>query len=161
MRQISSRFTFWHKRIFPIFWFGFWALWTCIVASWVVKSRGPVFILLVPVAIPLFGYLLMRRMIFPLADEVFLDGDDVIVRKDGMEARFPVRQIINVDSSIMANPARITLTLREPCELGREIIFSGSEDRKMIACRQMSPSFDVSLPVTPLSKRLPHFDFEH
>jgi hypothetical protein len=66
----------------------------------------------------------MRWLVFPLADEVFLDEDEVIVRKNGKEIRFPVRQIMNVDSSMMTNPERITLMLREPSELGREIVFS-------------------------------------
>jgi len=51
-----------------------------------------------------FGYLMMRWLVFPLADEVFLDEDEVIVRKNGKETRFSVRQIINVDASLMTNP---------------------------------------------------------
>jgi len=70
-----------------------------------------------------FGYFLMRLLVFPLADEVWLDDEDVIVRKSGKVVRFPVHQIINVESSVLVNPARITLTLRERCELGREISF--------------------------------------
>lgn len=65
----------------------------------------------------------MRWLVFPLADQVFLDGDEVIVRKSGKEAHFPVGQIVNVDTSSLANPERITLTLRESCEFGREIAF--------------------------------------
>lgn len=124
MRKISSGMTFWHRRAFPVFWFGFLALWSALAAPAIIKQGASIFILLMPLAMAAFGYLLMRWLIFPLADEVFLDNDDVIVRKDGKEARFPVRQIINVDSSVMVNPERITLTLREPCELGREIVFS-------------------------------------
>ena len=82
------------------------------------------FVLIIPALLAIFGYLMMRWLVFPLADEVFLDGDMVLVRKDGIAARFPVRQIINVEASMMTNPERITLTLREPCELGREIVFT-------------------------------------
>lgn len=116
--------TFWHKRAFPAFWFGFLALFICLAVPTIIKGGAPVFILIVPVMLAIFGYGLLRWLVFPLADEVFLDEDDVIVRKGDVTARFPIRQIINVDSSIMTNPQRITLTLREPCALGREIIFS-------------------------------------
>jgi hypothetical protein len=124
MRQISSRMTFWHKRLFPAFWFGFLALWTSFAAPAIIKGGAPIFILFMPIGMAAFGYFLMRWLVFPLADEVFLDGDDLLVRKNDTEARIPVCQILNVDSSVMVNPERITLTLREPCAFGREIIFS-------------------------------------
>ena len=115
--------TFWYRRVFPILWFGFLALWT--VFATLLSGRHPplLFVLFFPTFMALFGYFLMRRLLFPLADEVFLDEDEVIVRKNGKEIRFGVRQILNVDSSMMTSPQYITLTLREPSELGREIMF--------------------------------------
>jgi hypothetical protein len=123
MKKISSGMTIWHRRVFPFLLFGFLALWTSFAAPAIIKSGDSMFVLFIPVMLAIFGYFMMRWLVFPLADEVFLDGDTVLVRKDGTEARFPVRHIINVDSSMMTNPERITLTLREPCELGREIVF--------------------------------------
>jgi hypothetical protein len=123
MRKISSRLTFWYRRVFPVFWFGFLALWTMFATLWPGRGHPPLFVLFFPAVMALAGYLMMRRLLFPLADEVFLDGDEVIVRKNGKEIRFDVRQIINVDSSTLRSPQRITLTLRKPSELGREILF--------------------------------------
>lgn len=124
VRKISSRATFWNRRVFPVLWFGFLALWSCAAGYGVFHKGVPIFVLLVPAVMAVFGFLMMRWLVFPLADEVFLDGDEVIVRKGGREIRFPVRQIINVDSSVMTRPERITLLLREPCEWGREIVFT-------------------------------------
>jgi hypothetical protein len=116
--------TFWYRRVFPVFWFGFLVLWTMFAMLLSGRDRPPLVVLFVPAFMALFGYFLMRRLVFPLADEVFLDEDEVIVRKNGKEIRFGVRQIMNVDSSMMTSPECITLTLREPSELGREIAFS-------------------------------------
>ena len=124
MRKISTRMTLWHRRVFPIFWFGFLVLWTICALVLSGRDRPPVIIFLIPAIMAVFGYFLMRWLLFPLADEVFLDGDEVIVRKNGKEIRFPVRQIMNVDSSLMTSPERITLILRERSELGKEIVFA-------------------------------------
>jgi hypothetical protein len=126
MRKISSRLTFWHRRVFPVFWFGFLVLWTILAMLLSGRDRPPVIVFLVPAVMAGFGCFLMRWLVFPIADEVYLDEDEVIVRKNGKEIRFPVRQIINVDSSMMTSPERITLTLRERSELGKEIVFSPS-----------------------------------
>jgi hypothetical protein len=123
MIRISSRMTFWYRRVFPVLWFGFLALWTLLATLLGWRDRPPVLVLLFPAFMALYGYFLMRWLVFPLADEVFLDEDEVIVRKNGKEIRFGVRGIINVNSSMMMSPERITLTLREPSELGREIAF--------------------------------------
>lgn len=70
-----------------------------------------------------FGYILMRWLVFPLADEVWIDGVDMVVRNNGYEERFPVTNILHVKLSLFRNPERITLTLKEPCAFGRKIAF--------------------------------------
>ena len=99
------------------------ALWTACAAIGIVRDGDSALILSAPIALAALGWLLLRWLVFPLADVVMLDGDEVIVRKNGREAHFSVRQIANVDTSSMTNPEKITLTLRESCELGREIAF--------------------------------------
>ena len=116
--------TFWHKKIFPVFWFGSLALFT-VAAFPLIAGGAPVFVLFVPLFMAVFGYVFMRWLIFPLADEVFLtDDEEIVVRKGAYEDRFPISNIINVDSSMLVNPERITLTLEQPCTLGSEVIFS-------------------------------------
>ncbi|MCI0379863.1 MAG: hypothetical protein L0215_19960 [Gemmataceae bacterium] len=64
----------------------------------------------------------MRWFVWSLIDQVWLAGEELIVRNRGDEDRFPVTNIINVEASL-GNPERITLILREPCRFGREILF--------------------------------------
>jgi hypothetical protein len=55
MRRISSGWTFFYKRIFPIIWVGFLTLFAGIG---VVKDQGP-FPVIVPLVMIAFGYFLM------------------------------------------------------------------------------------------------------
>jgi hypothetical protein len=115
--------TFWYRRVFPVFWFGFLALFTIFALGLGGRNRPPPFVLLFPVVMAIYGYVLMRLLVFPLADQVFLEDKDVIVRRNGKEIRFGLRQILNVNSSLMTSPEHITLTLREPSKLGSDIVF--------------------------------------
>jgi hypothetical protein len=71
-----------------------------------------------------FAYVLMRWLVFPLVDEVFLEDKEIIIRNRGEEDRFPITNIINVEAPLLMSPERIVLTLKEPCRSGREIVFS-------------------------------------
>jgi hypothetical protein len=124
MRPISSRWTWWHKKAFPIFWFAFLGLFSLAGLRGVIQKQVPALTLLIPVGLAAFGYILMRWLVFPLVDEVWIQEEELIVRNGDKEDRFPISNIINVDASQFANPERITLTLREPSTFGREIAFS-------------------------------------
>jgi len=125
MTRISSRSTFFYKRLFPLLWFGILAL---IVISMLLGSRhshgaslaAPV----VPIVMAAVGYILFRALIFDLVDEVWDDGDALLVRNAGIEQRISLANIINVGFSTLTRPERVTLTLREPGALGKEITFS-------------------------------------
>jgi hypothetical protein len=123
-RRLSSKLTWWYKRGFPIYLFAFIALFTLFVILAGVNQPVPAPVYLFPAVMAVFGYVLLRWLVFPLADEVFLSDDQIIVRNGGEEDSFPITNIINVEASLMVNPERITLTLREPCRFGREVIFS-------------------------------------
>ncbi len=130
MRLLSSRWTFFYKRIFPLIWFGFLAI-GVIVALSVDRAheRFDPLILLGPVVMMGVGYFIMRAFIFDLADEVVDAGDALVIRKSGNEVRIPLADIINVDCATFVNPPRITLTLRTPCRFGRKIAFSPPSQR--------------------------------
>ena len=70
-----------------------------------------------------FGYVLFRKLLFDLVDEVWDDNDALVVKNSGIEERVALKNIINVGFSTMTNPQRITLTLREPSRLGKEFTF--------------------------------------
>ena len=83
MRRISSNWTFFYKRIFPVFWFGFLVLF---VGAAVFNMRGTgrfalVPFVIVPAGMFVFGLYFMRKFVFDLVDEVWDDGDALLVKK--------------------------------------------------------------------------------
>jgi hypothetical protein len=121
---ISSRMTFVSKRVFPVAWFGF--LGVFVVTSVTARpGHGPqTAFLIVPVAMAVFGFFLMKKLVFDLVDEVWDDGAELVVKNRGQIDRIPLSNIVNVSYTILTNPPRVTLTLRSPGLLGREITFS-------------------------------------
>jgi hypothetical protein len=124
MRKISSSLTFFNKRVFPTIWFGFLSIFLVMALVQVWQKAAPPFILLIPLVMMGFGYFIMKMLVFDLMDEVYLGNDQIIVRNRGEEDSFPVTNILNVDSTAMTNPPRITLTLRQPCKFGDTLTFS-------------------------------------
>jgi hypothetical protein len=125
MRRISSKSTFFYKRVFPLIWFGFLAFF--VLTDLLASRRTHVdFIpfLVVPVVMAVFGYVLFRKLVFDLVDEVWDDENALIIKNAGIEERIALKDIINVGFSTMTNPERVTLTLREPGPLGKGITFS-------------------------------------
>jgi hypothetical protein len=68
----------------------------------------------------------MRLLVFPLVDEVWIEDNQIIVRNRGAEERFPITNIMSVETPLFLNPERVVLTLKEPCGFGREIVFTPS-----------------------------------
>jgi len=123
MRRISSRFTWWHKKAFPVFGFGFLGVFTLIWVFAVIQQRAPALTLLFLLAIAAFSFFQMRWLVSPLIDEVFIDNDEIIVKNRGQEDRFPIANILSVKDSTFVHPERIVLTLKEPCLFGGGIVF--------------------------------------
>lgn len=126
-KRISSRYTFFLKRIFPVLWFGVIAL--ILIAQLTLIGRtarasAPAVIFIVPLVMLVVGYLIMRWLIFDLADEVWDEGDALRVRFGSDEERIALGEIINISSTMLTNPPRVTLTLRQPGRFGREVTFS-------------------------------------
>jgi hypothetical protein len=125
MRRISSRMTFFHKRVFPLVWFGFVLVFLAVgVYGTLVGGQAPPLpFLLMPAIMLVIGYIVMRKLIFDLVDEVWDVGDALIVKNGGREERIGLSEIMNVSYTAFMNPPRVTLTLRGPSEGGREISF--------------------------------------
>lgn len=71
-----------------------------------------------------FGYFLMKKTAFNLADEVADAGDYLVVRLGAAQERIALANIMNVSYTVMQNPPRVTLALREPCRFGKDVSFS-------------------------------------
>jgi hypothetical protein len=125
-RRISSRNTFFLKRVLPVLMF---AVLAAGVAAPLLLSGGhagalPWPALIAPLVLAVIFYLLLKRLVFDLADEVTDEGDALRVRFGEEVERVPLGEIINVSYSGITNPPRITLTLRSAGRFGREITFS-------------------------------------
>jgi hypothetical protein len=131
MRRISSRWTFFYKKVFPVIWFGpFGLLATVALLASVLSDRGSISVLGPAVIMVFFGYIVMRRFIWDLVDEVYDGGDFLLVKNRGEQYRLPLTDIINVSSTIAVNPPRITLQLTGPSSmgpLGARVVFSPKE----------------------------------
>jgi hypothetical protein len=125
MKRISSRSTFFYKRVFPLLWFGFIGVFVLSVLRYQPAVRAPpIPFLMMPVLMAVIGYVLLRKLLFDLVDEVWDDQDALIVKNAGVEERVSLENIINIGFSTMTNPERVTLTLRDPGRLGKEITFT-------------------------------------
>jgi hypothetical protein len=126
-KRISSRNTFFLKRLFPPLWFGFLGLF--VLGALAGAPHGtratPLALILVgPVIMMVLGYALLRRLVFDLADEVYDEGQALRVRRGSQEEHIALENIMNISYAGLTNPPRVTLTLRQPGPLGREITFS-------------------------------------
>jgi hypothetical protein len=125
MRRISSRMTFYYKRIFPAIWFGFLILLIALpfasTSRWNAMPPLPFFI--GPAVMMIVGYFIMKKLVFDLVDEVWDDGGSLLIKNRGEEERIALRDIKNVSYSTMMNPPRVTLSLRRPTVFGDEITF--------------------------------------
>jgi len=122
MRQISSRWTGFNKRIFPAAWCGFLALF---IGASVVNGtfdQDPWF-LLGPAFMIVAGLVAFRLYLWDLADTVVDHGGYLVARRRGVEARIAIDNIMNVNSSALSNPKKVTLRLAQPTPLGSEISF--------------------------------------
>ena len=119
MTLISSRSTHFHKRILPVIWFGFLFAW----ASFAVRMRVPV-LLVIPAAMGVFGFFIMKKRVWDLADKVYDCGDCLLVRFGGVEERIALSNIVSVSSDIAFNrPRRVELRLATPGRLGVRVAF--------------------------------------
>jgi hypothetical protein len=126
MRRLSSKTTFFNKRVFPVIWFGFVALFVIagLAASVQKRESPPLEFVIVPILMAVFGYVIMKQLVLDLMDEVWDAGDALLVMNNKQEDRILLSNIVNVSYVTSMNPPRITLTLRQPCRFGKEITFS-------------------------------------
>jgi len=123
VKVISSGQTFFIKKIFPVVWLGFIAVFfvTGLISGGI--KQDPVF-LIMPLIMIAFGALLFKHLVWDLADEVKDAGDYLIVRKGGIEERISLQDIMNISMSTATNPPRLSLRLRKVCKFGDEVVFS-------------------------------------
>ena len=123
MRLVSSKMTFFNKRVFPAIWFGFLIVFTGLYLFFGAgRDAASSFPFLVVPAF-MIGYFIIRKLIVDLVDEVWDDGDALVVKNRDQEQRIALSDIKNVIYSPFINPPRVTLSLRRPTIFGDEITF--------------------------------------
>jgi hypothetical protein len=123
MLRISAKRIWIHKKLSPIFMFGFLALFLLVGMLSGAVAEQPMF-LVIPIVIGAFGFYLHKFLVWDLVDEVLDDGDYLVVRNRGEEERVALADIMNVNASMFTNPPRITLRLRYQSRFGSEVAFS-------------------------------------
>jgi hypothetical protein len=125
MKKLSSKSTFFYKRIFPAIWFGFLAFFILLGLFADRKdSSADIMIFVGPVFMAVIGYFLMKYLVFDLVDEVYEEGSSLVFKKNGKTVLVNLTDIKNVSYSVLVNPPRVTLSLRCKTEFGDELSFS-------------------------------------
>ena len=123
MKKISSRQTFFLKKVFPVLWYGILCIAVGIALANGAFGKDPEFIV-APALMAVLGYFIMKKMIWGLMDEVYDCGDSLLVRNRGEQESVPLVNIMNLSASTATNPPRITLRLVKPGKFGNEIAFT-------------------------------------
>jgi hypothetical protein len=121
--KISSGFTGFNKKIFPALWFGFLAFFL-VTSALAGALEQELLFLVIPILMAVFGYFLMKKLVWDLVDEVYDCGDFLLVKNRDDEERIALSNIMNVNASTYINPPRITLRLVNPSKFGSEVAFS-------------------------------------
>jgi|WetSurMetagenome_2_1015567.scaffolds.fasta_scaffold304278_1 hypothetical protein len=125
MKKLTSKTTFLYKKLFPFIWFGFLAIFLCVGLFANTNGNGPgLMFLVIPLGMIVFGYFLMKKLVWDLIDEVYDEETSLLFRNGGKEIRVNLKDIKNVSYTTMINPPRVTLTIRYPTDLGDELSFS-------------------------------------
>ena len=125
MKKLNSKTTFIYKKLFPLFWFGFLIIFLSVGLFANIRGNGPgIMFIVIPIGMIIFGYFLMKKLVWDLIDEVYDEGTTLLFRNRGNEFRVNLKDIKNVSYTTMVSPPRVTLSIRYPTELGDELSFS-------------------------------------
>jgi hypothetical protein len=87
MSKFISKRLFFDRKIFPAMWFGFIGF--VLVRSWFSKIRYDtsdlLFVVAACVFMTIFGYFIMKVLVFDLIDEVYDEGTTLLFRKGGKD----------------------------------------------------------------------------
>ena len=124
LRRLSSKTTYFYKRIFVVWWFGFSAfLFACMVFAKLQGQPVPSFALLMPIVLCAVGYWMFRELVWILVDQVWDAGDALVICNRGQKELLPLSAIRDVSWTKWQNPERITLMLYAPTQFGVYIHF--------------------------------------
>ena len=91
---------------------------------WLVALYSIIVWVVAMVLMALLGFVLIRKLVWDLADEVYDCGDTLLVRNRGVEDLIPLANVVNISVTTLTNPPRVELRLALPSKLGSEVVFS-------------------------------------
>ncbi len=109
------------KRVFPVLFLAILAV-PFVIGHNIPGGMPPPMFIVPLVMLPVL-FIIMRKLVWDLVDEVYDGGDYLLVKKGDKEERIPLSNIMNVSATLMVNPPRITLRLVTPGRFGKEISF--------------------------------------
>ena len=125
MTRLSSNWTFFYKRILPVFFIAILILFAAIPffngARFDHNQSLP--FIIVPIVTAVIFYVVMKKLIFDLVDEVVDYGDALLVKNGDREDRIALSDIINVNYTPLMSPPRVTLLLRKASLFGDRVSF--------------------------------------
>ena len=125
MTRLSSKATFFYKRVFPALFIAFLVVFIAVPllrgADAGTYPPAPFFI--APLIALIIFLFLMKRLVFDLVDEVVDHGDYLLVRNGGREDRIALSDIMNINYQTLSSPPRATLSLRKPSVFGSKVTF--------------------------------------
>ena len=125
MTLLSSKATFFYKRIFPLLFVGFLILFAT-VPFFAGAGGGrypPLPFVIVPIVMLVIFYVVMKKLVFDLVDEVVDLSDALLVKNGDREDRIALSDITNLNYSPLVNPPRVTLSLRKASLFGKQVSF--------------------------------------
>lgn len=132
MKKISSDFTWVHKRLVPVFWFGgFGSLLLVMSVSGLLQEDWPpdgqssdsLEGLVFPMVMLAGGYVGFRLFVWDLMDEVYDDTDSLLLRNAGEYDRVSLSDVLDVTFVSSWRPRRIALRLARPSRFGSVVSF--------------------------------------
>lgn len=145
MRRLSSSLTFFYKRFFPVLWIGF-MLTVFGLPIWAMQharadAPSQPFFPLVLMLLFMTGvmFLLYRKLLHDLLDEVRLDGDYLVAKNHSEKIRVALSDVMNVNAAAMTNPRRVTLMLRTDSRFGRNLTFMPASPRGFMSAFKPDP----------------------
>lgn len=140
MRRLSSSSTVFYKRVFPLLWVALIVLFGAMM--WLLPTRAgqPIWPQLLPLPCMFgVGFLVYRKLIADLLDEVWLDGDNLLLKNRRQQRRVALRDVMNINASTMTNPRRITVMLRTSSHFGRDLSFIPASTRGLFSAFKPDP----------------------
>lgn len=124
MKKLSSDKTFLHKTVYPVFMLAIALVMLGILVGYMFREQQ--FSLLVVGFIGLamvYVYTEYRKRAVGLVDEVWDDGDSLLVKNGDQQERIAIANIAKIKYGGIGNSHFVLLTLHEPCVFGNELRF--------------------------------------